>query len=176
MMCGWLTNPVSAQPRAETLRPCVCQEGTIDILDVGASERLESVAAHDGAVWSLAALPDGSGFVSGSADHDVKFWEWEIVTETAQGDAGCAAASQWLPHWFLAQAGIQLWVLFEESCMRALHAGGGREEVTTRRLGIAHVRTLKMQEDVLCVRVSPNGAFRSTSENRPMRCRLLMSV
>ena len=79
--------------RADTLRPCVCQEGTIDILDVGASERLESVAAHSGPVWSLAALPDGSGFVSGSADHNVKFWEWEIVTETAQRDAGCARSS-----------------------------------------------------------------------------------
>ena len=32
-----------------------------------------------------------------------------------------------------------------------------REEVSSRRLGIAHVRTLKMQEDVLCVRISPNG-------------------
>ena len=60
---------------------------------MGASERLESVAAHGGPVWSLAALPDGSGFVSGSADHDVKFWEWEIVTETAQSDAGCAESS-----------------------------------------------------------------------------------
>ena len=46
---------------------------------------MESVAAHTGPIWSLAALPDGSGFVSGSADHDVKFWEWEIVTETIEG-------------------------------------------------------------------------------------------
>ena len=52
---------------------------------MGASARLESVAAHSGPIWSLALLPDGSGFVSGSADHDVKFWEWEIVTETAEG-------------------------------------------------------------------------------------------
>ena len=34
-----------------------------------------------------------------------------------------------------------------------------REEVSSRRLGIAHVRTLKMQDDVLCVRVSPNGTM-----------------
>ncbi len=93
-MCGWSTK---CSARAHTLCTSVCQERTIDILDVGASERLESVVAHGGAVWSLAALPDGSGFVSGSADHDVKFWEWEIVTETAQGDAGCVTASHWMP-------------------------------------------------------------------------------
>jgi len=34
------------------------KEGTLDVLDVGASSRLQSVKAHAGAVWSLAALPD----------------------------------------------------------------------------------------------------------------------
>ncbi len=34
------------------------KEGTLDVLDVGASSRLQSVETHAGAVWSLAALPD----------------------------------------------------------------------------------------------------------------------
>lgn len=34
------------------------KEGALDIIDVGASTRLESLQAHSGAVWSLAALPD----------------------------------------------------------------------------------------------------------------------
>ena len=34
------------------------KEGRLDIIDVGASSRLQSVQAHSGAVWSLAALPD----------------------------------------------------------------------------------------------------------------------
>ena len=34
------------------------KEGNLDIIDVGASSRLQSVEAHSGAVWSLAALPD----------------------------------------------------------------------------------------------------------------------
>lgn len=33
----------------------------------------------------MAALPDGSGFVSGSADHDVKFWEWEVAADPETG-------------------------------------------------------------------------------------------
>ena len=34
------------------------KEGGLDVLDVGASSKLQSVEAHSGAVWSLAALPD----------------------------------------------------------------------------------------------------------------------
>lgn len=52
--------------------------GKLEIVDVRASERSEAVEAHLGAVWSISPLADGSGFVSGSADHDVKFWEYEI--------------------------------------------------------------------------------------------------
>jgi U3 small nucleolar RNA-associated protein 12 len=36
-------------------------------------------------VWSLHALPDGSGFVSASADKYVKVWEWTRVD--AEGEA-----------------------------------------------------------------------------------------
>ena len=72
-------------------------------------------------VWSVVALPDGSGFVSCSADHSIKFWEWEILTG-GPGPPG--------------QEG----------------APGG-----PRRLSARHVRTLKMADDVLCVRVSPDG-------------------
>ena len=36
-------------------------------------------------VWSVVALPDSSGFVSCSADHDVKFWEWQVAEAASQG-------------------------------------------------------------------------------------------
>jgi len=38
-------------------------------------------------VWSVVALPDGSGCVSCSADHDVKFWEWQVAA-AAPGGSG----------------------------------------------------------------------------------------
>ncbi|KAL0021070.1 hypothetical protein WJX79_008561 [Trebouxia sp. C0005] len=94
------------------------KEGTLDVLDVGASSRLQSVEAHAGAVWSLAALPDNSGFVSGSADKEVKFWEWAIVE----------------------QDGSQ-----------------------ARQLTVNNTRTLKMTDEVLCVRISPNGKLLAVS-------------
>ena len=37
--------------------------------------------AHDGAVWSVCVAPDRRGFVTGSADHTVKFWEFELVSD-----------------------------------------------------------------------------------------------
>jgi len=85
------------------------KEGTLEILDVRSSSRTATVEGHHGPVWSFALLPDGSGFVSGSADKDVKFWEWEL--------------------------------------------GSG----SPAQLGVAHTRTLTMTDDVLCVRVSPDG-------------------
>ena len=35
----------------------------------------------------MVALPDSSGFVSCSADHDVKFWEWQVAEAAAAGSA-----------------------------------------------------------------------------------------
>jgi U3 small nucleolar RNA-associated protein 12 len=68
---------------------------------------------------SLAPLPDASGFVSGSADHDVKFWDWTLDSAPD---------------------------------------GDGR-----RQLGIAHTRTLQMTDDVLGVKISPNGKLLAIS-------------
>ena len=53
-----------------------------------------------------------SGFVSGSAAKEVKFWEWSII---------------------------------------------GQQPDQARQLTINNTRTLEMTDDVLCVRISPNG-------------------
>jgi len=88
------------------------KEGKLQIVDIGMSAVTETVDdAHTGAVWSLVALPDRSGFVSGSADKSVKFWEWVLSTD----DGGA------------------------------------------KRLSCENTRTLKLTEDVLCCRVSPDG-------------------
>lgn len=57
------------------------KEGTIEILDIGSSSRVEIIDAHQGPVWSICLQPDGSGFVSGSADKTIKFWEWTVAEE-----------------------------------------------------------------------------------------------
>eukprot|EP00898_Chlorokybus_atmophyticus_P008490 jgi/Chlat1/8642/Chrsp87S00661 len=88
------------------------REGSLEVYDVGAGEQLAKLPAHSGAVWGIAPLPDGSGLISGSADKDVKFWEYELLHD---------------------------------------------EATRVKRLGLRHVRTLTMSEDVLSVRVSPDG-------------------
>ena len=67
-------------------------------------------------------LHDCSGFVSGSADKEVKFWEWSIVE----------------------QDGTQ-----------------------ARQLTVNNTRTLKMTDEVLCVRISPNGMLRCAATPCP---------
>lgn len=61
----------------------------MEVYDVGAASLIHrEEAAHSGAVWSLAALPDGSGFVSGSADKAVKVWSWAVVAQKGDEAAG----------------------------------------------------------------------------------------
>ena len=63
-------------------------------------------------IWSLDALPDGSGFVSASADKYIRLWRWTKVA----GADGAAA-----------------------------------------RLSIEQDKAINTGQDVLCVRVSPDG-------------------
>ncbi|THV08658.1 WD40 repeat-like protein [Dendrothele bispora CBS 962.96] len=89
--------------------------GEILIYDIASSSLVETVIAHTATVWSIHVRADGLALVSGSADKDVKFWDFE------QKDAGED----------IAQSG--------------------------KILSVVHIRTLKMTDDVLSVRYSPNG-------------------
>ncbi|GAX85058.1 hypothetical protein CEUSTIGMA_g12478.t1, partial [Chlamydomonas eustigma] len=94
------------------------KEGKLEVFDLGASTRSHvEEDAHDGPIWSLCALPDRTGFVSGSADKTVKFWQWKVVV-----------------------------------------SGDG-----LKQLRLQHIRTLKMADDVLCVRVSPDSRLLAVS-------------
>ncbi|KAE8721011.1 hypothetical protein F3Y22_tig00017627pilonHSYRG00004 [Hibiscus syriacus] len=52
------------------------KDGEIEIIDIDNGTCSEVVGAHGGSVRSIATIPNGNGFVTGSADHDVKFWEY----------------------------------------------------------------------------------------------------
>lgn len=58
--------------------------GTLCLYDISSSTLLAETQAHEGAVWSIQVRPDQRGLVSGSADKDVKFWDFEMK-ETDQG-------------------------------------------------------------------------------------------
>lgn len=69
------------------------KEGMLEILDIGSSSRIEVVDAHEGPLWSICLNPDGSGFVSGSADKTVKFWEWALVEDSDAEDGAPSTAA-----------------------------------------------------------------------------------
>ncbi|KAL0375010.1 UNVERIFIED_CONTAM: putative WD repeat-containing protein C3D6.12 [Sesamum radiatum] len=58
------------------------KSGTLEIIDVRSGTCVEVVQAHGGSVQSIAATADG--FVTGSADQDVKFWEYQTAQKTGQ--------------------------------------------------------------------------------------------
>lgn len=54
------------------------KEGTLELYDVSSGDLLEEIEAHKGEVWSMSLQPDKKGLVSGGADKQLKFWEFEI--------------------------------------------------------------------------------------------------
>uniref|UniRef100_A0AAX7SGM5 Small-subunit processome Utp12 domain-containing protein n=1 Tax=Astatotilapia calliptera TaxID=8154 RepID=A0AAX7SGM5_ASTCA len=94
------------------------KSGKLQIFELGSGSLLETVDAHDGAVWSICLAPDQRGIISGSADKTVKFWEFELVKD---------------------------------------------KETSQKRLTVKHKRTLQLEEDVLCVKFSPDHRLLAVS-------------
>jgi U3 small nucleolar RNA-associated protein 12 len=88
------------------------KSGDLLLYDISSGSLLESFPAHSLSIWSIDVSPNRRGFITGSADKDVKFWEFELTTDIANP---------------------------------------GRKQLTA-----VHVKTLKMSEDVLCLKHSPN--------------------
>ncbi|KAF4021436.1 hypothetical protein G4228_013321 [Cervus hanglu yarkandensis] len=55
--------------------------GKLQLYDLASGNLLETIEAHDGALWSLSLSPDQRGFVTGGADKSVKFWDFELVKD-----------------------------------------------------------------------------------------------
>uniref|UniRef100_A0A4W6G0A0 WD repeat-containing protein 3 n=1 Tax=Lates calcarifer TaxID=8187 RepID=A0A4W6G0A0_LATCA len=94
------------------------KSGKLQIFELASGSLLETVDAHDGALWSLCLAPDQRGIVTGSADKTVKFWEFELIKDQGTGQ---------------------------------------------KRLTVKHTRTLQLEEDVLCVKFSPDHRLLAVS-------------
>uniref|UniRef100_A0A3Q3QZH0 Small-subunit processome Utp12 domain-containing protein n=1 Tax=Monopterus albus TaxID=43700 RepID=A0A3Q3QZH0_MONAL len=94
------------------------KSGKLQIFELASGSLLETVDAHDGALWSLCLAPDQRGIVTGSADKTVKFWEFELIKD---------------------------------------------QETGQKRLTVKHTRTLQLEEDVLCVKFSPDHRLLAVS-------------
>lgn len=61
------------------------KSGELELFDVTSASLIDSVSAHEGAIWSLHVHPDGRSVVTGSADKTAKFWDFKIVQEQVLG-------------------------------------------------------------------------------------------
>ncbi|CCJ29087.1 unnamed protein product, partial [Pneumocystis jirovecii] len=52
--------------------------GHLELFDIPSSTMIERVVAHEGSIWSLKIQPNNQGFITGSADKTVKFWDLKI--------------------------------------------------------------------------------------------------
>ncbi|KTW29262.1 hypothetical protein T552_01217 [Pneumocystis carinii B80] len=57
------------------------KEGYLEIFDIPSSTMIERILAHKKSIWSLKIHPDGQGFVTGSSDKSVKFWDLKIIKD-----------------------------------------------------------------------------------------------
>ncbi|KAH8195225.1 hypothetical protein TruAng_010608 [Truncatella angustata] len=92
--------------------------GALEVFDVASAQLLDSVSAHENAIWSLQVHPDGRSMASGSADKSAKFWEFKIVQEEVLGTTR-----------------------------------------TTPKLKLVQSKQLKVSDDVLSLRYSPDGKY-----------------
>lgn len=97
--------------------------GHLELYSLGSAQLLQRIEAHSGALWSIDVHPSGRGFVTGGADHDLKFWIFELI-DKADADGEPASSRK-----------------------------------RTRTLGAVHSRTLRLDEDVLFVKFSPDGRY-----------------
>ncbi|ESQ55947.1 hypothetical protein EUTSA_v10024329mg [Eutrema salsugineum] len=88
------------------------KSGVLEIIDIGSAAKVEDVEAHGGTIWSIAPIPDDTGFVTVSADHEVKFWEYQVKKKPGQ---------------------------------------------ESKQLTVSNVRSMKMNDDVLAVAISPDA-------------------
>lgn len=59
--------------------PIVILYMLLQVVDTSSGESVVHVPdAHEGAVWSLCVRPDGNGVMTGSADKEVKFWDFSV--------------------------------------------------------------------------------------------------
>ncbi|KNE61569.1 hypothetical protein AMAG_06385 [Allomyces macrogynus ATCC 38327] len=59
------------------------KSGQLQIFSIATSSLVETIDAHEGAIWSIYLTPDKTGFVTGSADKQVKFWDFALIKEEA---------------------------------------------------------------------------------------------
>ncbi|KAF2070391.1 hypothetical protein CYY_008290 [Polysphondylium violaceum] len=52
--------------------------GSLEIFELASANHIATIRAHEGSVWAMSLSPDQRGIVTGGADKQVKFWDFEL--------------------------------------------------------------------------------------------------
>uniref|UniRef100_A0A1A9WRW0 WD_REPEATS_REGION domain-containing protein n=1 Tax=Glossina brevipalpis TaxID=37001 RepID=A0A1A9WRW0_9MUSC len=107
------------------------KSGKLLIVDVGAADIVEEIPAHNQELWSIILLPDKKGCATGSSDCTVKLWTFELIDNNDK----------------------QMEV--EDTEDAALTTNVKQVKV----LSLLHKNTLKLEEAVLAIQISPNMKY-----------------
>lgn len=110
------------------------KSGHLELFDLASSTMLESIQAHSAAIWGMDLRADKGGLVTCSADKDVKFWDIRMKQVEGTGEGS-----------------------------RIVTRLGEERVIKTTQMGLVHVKTLKMTDDVLSVKYSPDGRLLAVS-------------
>ena len=128
--------------------------GTLELFDLPSATLLQSIQAHSGPVWGIDVRPDKAGLVTGSADKDVKFWDIRMREVAGEGSK------------IMTRLG-------EERVVRSITLANPKtsanpgdfsvRQIKTKQLSLVHTKTLKMTDDVLAVKYSPDNKLLAVS-------------
>lgn len=104
--------------------------GKLEFYDLQAARLLESIDAHTAPIWSIQLTPDGTGFVTASADKKLKFWSFDVADASANGNGDSDAED-----------------------------GASNSLAPVRRLTITHVKSFELTDDALACKFSKDGKY-----------------
>lgn len=108
--------------------------GKLEFYDLQAARLVESIDAHTAPIWSIQLTPDGSGFVTASADKKLKFWSFDVTEAAENGKDGDDSDSD-------------------------IEIGRSKSLAPTRRLTLAHVKTFDLTDDALACKFTKDGKY-----------------
>ena len=106
--------------------------GKLEFYDLQAARLVESIDAHTAPIWSIQLYPDGTGFVTASADKKLKFWSFDVLEAAENGKAGVDSDSE---------------------------DGNSKPLAPARRLTITHVKSFELTDDALACRFTKDGKY-----------------
>uniref|UniRef100_A0A7S2WFX4 Small-subunit processome Utp12 domain-containing protein n=1 Tax=Mucochytrium quahogii TaxID=96639 RepID=A0A7S2WFX4_9STRA len=151
------------------------KSGHLVLYNLASGEVLSDIEAHEDAIWSIDIRPDGKGFVTGSADKQVKFWEFDLAGSTheedeesssdEEGSSSDEEGSSSEDEGQEKKASSDDEKSADSTSVSSSDGEGDDQPVKKQKmepqstsssgsLQIVHTRTLKMSEGVMCVKYS----------------------